>query len=92
MSVDNGGPAFGNVISLDCVRVEMDGTMEYEPTIQAGNLTVRDYFAAHASDSDIKHWEDVLRLRSDHRMLPDGWRAIARYMHADAMIAARGKK
>jgi hypothetical protein len=45
---ETGGPAFGTVISLDCVRVEIDGSAEYEPTVQPGNLTVRDYAAFKA--------------------------------------------
>lgn len=43
-----GGPAFGTVINIDAVRVEMTGEVDYEPTVTPGNLTVRDYFAAKA--------------------------------------------
>ena len=52
------------------------------------NMTLRDYFAAHASEEDIKAQAEVIRYSSTLGILPDGWRVVARYMHADAMLAA----
>ena len=77
-----GGPAFGTVISLDCVRVEMDGSMEYEPKVEPGNLTVRDYFAAKAMQSLI--------MRS---VTAEDWQNIGAtaYLTADHMLNERAK-
>jgi hypothetical protein len=64
------------------------------PYQQAG-MTLRDFFAAHALESDIDCYSAVLTVftkTSDGRpfsTLPDNWRAKARYMHADAMLKAR---
>lgn len=50
----DGGPAFGQVVELRCVRVEMNGATEWEPeTCLHGGLTVRDYFAAKCSDDEV---------------------------------------
>ena len=53
------------------------------------DMTLRDYFAAKASEEDIKAQAEVIRSSSTLGILPDGWLAVARYMHADAMLAAR---
>ena len=46
-TVETGGPAFGQVVELRCVRVDPNGHEEYEPEAMLhGGLTVRDYFAA----------------------------------------------
>lgn len=82
--IDDGGPAFPRDHAAD----------------GHNGMALRDYFAATASDEDIdclrakikeqreittdslgKHYE-VLRA-------PSNWRQLARYMHADLMIAAR---
>ena len=59
---------------------------------QCGGMTLRDYFAAAASD------DDVLDVRHTYYMAnvdkPDFMaltQAQARYMHADAMLAERAK-
>lgn len=52
-------------------------------------MTLRDYFATHASDADIDHQAEVLRCQSAIGILPDNWVVTARYMHADAMLKAR---
>jgi hypothetical protein len=52
-------------------------------------MTLRDYFAAKATDEDVKAKAEVLREVSPIRILPEGWRSIARYMHADDMLKAR---
>ena len=53
------------------------------------DMTLRNYFAAKASEEDIKAQAEVIRSSSTLGILPDGWRVVARYMHADAMLAAR---
>jgi hypothetical protein len=61
-------------------------------------MTLRDYFAAHASEEDLKVQSKVMSDQIRARMsreqfcfacLPDDWRVKARYMHADAMLKAR---
>lgn len=58
-----------------------------------GGLTLRDYFAVHASRQDVEAQAEVLRAQLHKEIgiaiLPDGWPATARYMHADAMLEAR---
>lgn len=60
-------------------------------TPSMAELDMRDYFAAKASEEDIKAQAEVIRSSSTLGILPDGWRVVARYMHADAMLAARGQ-
>ena len=57
-------------------------------------ITLRDYFAINASDSDVKDQGEILRCilmaqPNGIGSLPDNWRVTARYMHADAMLKAR---
>jgi hypothetical protein len=63
-------------------------------------MTLRDYFAAHATEEDIctamdlvKKVERVRDLGNGHKVIergyPDNTRQIARYIHADAMLKAR---
>ena len=63
-------------------------------------MTLRDYFAVHASDEDIKtamhempRVETVVEkhdgTKSVVMALPANARQLARYMHADAMLKAR---
>ena len=54
-------------------------------------MTLRDYIAIHASDEDVKVQANVLKVRQELGILPDGWNVTARYMHADAMIKEREK-
>ena len=60
-------------------------------------MTLRDYFAAKASDADIAAqveiaWPPIPNGRFPiAAQRPINWRAIARYMYADAMLAARGE-
>jgi hypothetical protein len=62
--------------------------------------TLRDYFAATASEEDIRYYRDKVTLvdkvmkdvhgyRTVHNTLPDNWRQQARYIHADMMLQAR---
>jgi hypothetical protein len=63
-------------------------------------MTLRDYFAAHATEEDIctamdlvKKVEVVRDLGNGHKVIergyPDNTRQIARYIHADQMLKAR---
>jgi len=62
-------------------------------SLQDPGMDLRDYFAAHASDEDIKAQAEVIRAEMVRAngvgILPDNWHCTARYMHADAMLAAR---
>lgn len=102
---DTGGPAFGNVISLECVRVEMEGAEIYEPRVESGNLTVRDYFAAKAQidvEVGVGLTNAKLLMGSEPASNTDEdpianlrWWTMAetkyRYLVADTMIDERAK-
>lgn len=64
------------------------------PDQYTDGMTLRDYFAAHASDDDVRDQAEILRAdllkARGVGILPDNWRTAARYMHADAMLKARG--
>jgi len=66
------------------------------------NITLRDYFAAHATEEDIcvamdsvQKVETVRDLGNGHKVIERGYpsntRQLARYIHADAMLKARGQ-
>lgn len=76
---NNGGPAFP--VTLFEGQTLGDGT--------ANGMTLRDYFASHATTDDVAAHIKVLRLRCERGILPDDYMAICRYMHADAMLRAR---
>lgn len=79
-TIKDGGPAFPQKEPL---------------TSDWHGMSLRDYFAIHASEHDIREQGEVIRseqvFNGDIGILPDGWRITARYMHADAMLAAREK-
>ena len=63
-------------------------------------LTFRDYLAAHASEKDIVSVKYIIpeghkirdlspTWREPYYGLPDNWRQVARYIHADRMLEAR---
>jgi hypothetical protein len=66
-------------------------------------MSLRDYFAASATEIDIelarRFVPKVNRTVPSYSgrevnvlpMLPDDWRQLARYIHADMMLAARAK-
>jgi hypothetical protein len=85
MDEKTGGPAFGQVVELRCVRVEMDGSTEWEPEAMVhGGLTVRDYFAAKAMQAFIMNpTPDLLPGCGPHH-ITDG-----AYKIADAMLKSR---
>lgn len=84
--IDNGGPAFGQVVELRCVRVGMDGSEEYEPALAQGGMSLRDYFAAKAMHG----------MAGSRRYCEAGWdqadMASQAYEIADAMLKAREVK
>ena len=86
MSKDNGGPAFPYLETGDCGQRE--------------GMSIRDYFAAHASEADIEYFcpkgfnEEFVLERGDgtkeiRRRAAMWTREQARYLYADAMIEAR---
>ena len=78
MSKETGGPAFAHGNPTD----------GGEP-----GMTLRDYFAVHASRQDVEAQAEIIRFdqlqNKNIGILPDGWQVKARYMHADAMLEAR---
>ena len=70
MSKDNGGPAFPTVYA------------NLEGHNGTTGISLRDYFAAKASEEDIQRYMEYDGLMT---------RQCARYMHADAMLAERAK-
>lgn len=74
MSINNGGPAFPS-------------TIQYFPDDKNANeeqgMTLRDWFASHATE------EDILAAQGTYRLVT---RYEARYIHADAMLKAREVK
>ena len=87
---NDGGPAFGQVVDLHCVRVDPCGATEWEPAIGAsGGLTVRDYFAAKAMQYVLGcSWPD-LELSPINGLTPVENSARFAYDIADAMLKAR---
>lgn len=78
--VNDGGPAFPLVAE------------GHEHVLSVG-LSLRDYFAARAGETDIAVQAEIIRAQllaaGKLGILPDDYRVIARYMHADAMLKAR---
>ena len=87
MSAPNdGGPAFP--VSTG----HHPDTMMKDPRI---GMTLRDYFAAHASEQDIAEFlpqtiPEARQFRCHHGYSPT--RQWARYQHADWMLAERGRQ
>lgn len=62
-------------------------------------MTLRDYFATHASEEDIKYWQPMGAMVAKVKETGNGkmiyhepgmyTREIARYRYADAMLKAR---
>ncbi|HDR9165780.1 hypothetical protein [Burkholderia cenocepacia] len=87
----DGGPAFGQVVELRCVRLEMDGSAEYEPeAMMNGGLTVRDYMATKVAPAFLA--ELFAAWRNGEVSCEPGWmQGVAQdaYFFADEMIKAR---
>lgn len=81
---NNGGPAF---------PIPLNNGESWTTMGPCDGMSLRDYMAIHASETDILHQTE--EIRSEMRRagvvdaLPDGWIVTARYMHADAMLKAR---
>lgn len=76
---DDGGPAFPVECSADHID---NGHQTGHRLFQQYGMTLRDYFAAHATEADIE----------DHRVYGSathGTREQCRYAFADAMLKAR---
>ena len=105
MTKDDGGPAF---------PCKLENTSEHEITGYMGEalpkhtnsvyggMTLRDYFATHATEADIVHFimkghlEDHIAVnsfgaKSIHEIQAKFTRQEAKFKYADAMIEARGK-
>ena len=92
MAINDGGPAFPQPLTM-----HPSGVMDYPSNGWGmGGMTMRDYFAAHATKMDV----DTHRGMETHRSKVDGELVItfkytyeqARYAYADAMLAAREAK
>ena len=72
------------------------------PDSYSNGMTLRDWFATHATEEDIEALRNlipkVVEIRDnygpgpafiEHRAEPKNWRQVARYLHADAMLKAR---
>jgi hypothetical protein len=70
-----------------------DSQPAFPVTRHETGMTLRDYFATHATEGDMNGQREILREQLRRAggigVLPDDWRATARYMHADAMLKAR---
>lgn len=53
-------------------------------------MTLRDYFAAHATEADIQYYSLYAEYNSNG-MMPKNARVLARYFFADDMLEARKK-
>lgn len=85
--IKDGGPAFGQVVALRCVRVEMNGDTEWEPeAMLGGGLSVRDYFAAKAMQAIYMRLGGSPADDDRESMLHTARYA---YAQADAMLIAR---
>lgn len=93
--IDTGGPAFPTFTNQYHFGLD-----EQRPATVDPGMTLRDYFAAKASEEDIQEWVHVIPKvqrvfevdagRKEVRYVqPHNAREIARYMHADAMLKAR---
>lgn len=78
--IKNGGPAFP-VFGVNSVRVEMDGSTEWEPQQISEGMTLRDYFAAKAMQGLVAS-VGAAQMRVDEA-------ADFAYLIAGAMLAAR---
>ena len=83
MPKDNGGPAFPMPPSQ---RNPME--VQYFDPSTAPGMSLRDYFAIHASDKDVEYMQNI--GFNGEKCRPPSVEE-ARFMFADAMIAERNK-
>ena len=72
-----------------------DGGPAFPVMYVSEGMTLRDYFAAAATEKDIQEFipatcGEADQFRQKHGFLPS--RQWARYCHADVMLKARGEK
>ncbi|MEO0002457.1 MAG: hypothetical protein RLZZ22_149 [Pseudomonadota bacterium] len=79
-AINNGGPAF----PTESAHQSSSSTWHHE------GMTLRDYFAAKASEEDIAEYMPA--TMGEARLHPNRTRQWARYQHADAMLRAREAK
>jgi len=58
-----------------------------QPESEGLKIGLRDWFAGQASDSDVKRWKEIYSHNGTSITEEE-----AKYVYADAMIAARGKQ
>jgi len=84
MSKDNGGPAFPTVEAN-----------YHNENMRSEGLSIRDYFAAKASDADVASVMAEYMVNEDFGSIVISHCSItrqqARYMHADSMLLERAK-
>lgn len=84
MSKNDGGPAFGQVVELRCVRVDVSGAEQWEPALAESGMSLRDYFAAKelskVDGCDINDQQQAYQRLASHC-----------YKMADAMLNERSK-
>ena len=86
-TIKDGGPAF---------PVPLQPGHSWQGMAPCDGMSLRDYMAIHASESDILKQGELIRLSTfspNHKgtpnVLPNNWHITARYMHADAMLKTR---
>lgn len=77
--IDNGGPAFP--VNGKILVSKRDGMTPAEMSRYDSGMTLRDYFAAQASDEDIR---EIIYIY-EHKIT----RQEARFIHANEMIKVR---
>ena len=77
---DTGGPAFP-------VHPDMAAQLGCVPSSSDAGMSLRDYFAAKASEEDIAEYMPT--KVGEAKLYPHRTRQWARYKHADAMLKAR---
>ena len=83
---DDGGPACPH--EADYVRGEKMGEYVFNVDFHPG-LSLRDYFAAHASDKDVDYYREYKAPAGRSKRLPTKSVVEARYLFADAMLKER---
>lgn len=81
--INDGGPAFGQVVEMRCVHVDPFGATELEPALAQGGMSLRDYFAAKAMGNFFARNRQREHVNSPEQI------ASFSYEIADAMLKAR---
>ena len=83
----DGGPAFPQPIH----KLNFDTTPDDFDETGRGGMTLRDWFAAQATDEDIRQFTEVFKSQQGHGTFDLTSRTEARYKFADAMLKEREK-